>query len=152
MSYQDTKTFKMRDYLFNIINVLTENSNYQINADMLGNIEDFSLDKIPTNKNIENWIIDDGLERIVYSFRSKKSYSTDAVVNLKNVGFFEDFEHKIEDNNRKGVLPEIDNIESIRCLNPWSMTRSQDGHTAEFNIQLEITYRRGEENNGTNSE
>lgn len=146
MSYQDTKTSKLRDYLFNVINNLIEDRNYQINADMLSNnIDDYSLDKIPTSKSVENWITDDGLERVVYSFRSRKSYSTDTIVNLQNIGFFEDFESIIESNNKKGVLPDIDNIESIECLNPWTMLRNNDGHSAEFNIQIQITYRRGEE-------
>lgn len=147
MGYQDTKTSKLRDYLFNVINSLIEDRNYQINADMLSNnIDDYSLDKIPTGKVVQNWIIDDGLERVVYSFRSRKSYSTDALVNLQNIGFFESFENKIEDNNKKGILPSINNIESIECLNPFTMLRNNDGHSTEFSIQIQITYRRGEEN------
>lgn len=141
MSYQDTKTSKLRDYLFNVINTLIEDRNYQINADMLSNnIDDYSLDKIPTNKSIENWIIDDGLERVVYLFRSRKSYSTDTIVNLQNIGFFEGFEDKIEDNNKKGVLPSIDGIESIECLNCGTIN-NVNGTEATFDIQIQITYR-----------
>ena len=33
----DYRISKLRDYLFNIINTLTENRNYQINANMLSN-------------------------------------------------------------------------------------------------------------------
>lgn len=141
---KDTRISKIREYLFSVINTLLDNSNYQINADMLSNrINDFSLDKIPTGTSVSNWIIDDGLKREVYSFRSRKKYSQDTINNLKNIGFFEDFENIIETNNNKGILPNIDGIESIECLNPGTMQRNDDGKSAEFSIQIQITYRRG---------
>lgn len=142
---KDTRIFKIREYLFSVINTLLDNSNYQINADMLSNrINDFSLDKIPTGTSVSNWIIDDGVKREVYSFRSRKKYSQDTINNLKNIGFFEDFENIIETNNNKGILPNIDGIESIECLNSGTMQRNDDGKSAEFSIQIQITYRRGE--------
>ena len=142
---KDTRISKIREYLFSVINTLLDNSNYQINADMLSNrINDFSLDKIPTGTSVSNWIIDDGVKREVYSFRSRKKYSQDTINNLKNIGFFEDFENIIETNNNKGILPNIDGIESIVCLNSGTMQRNDDGKSAEFSIQIQITYRRGE--------
>lgn len=142
---KDTRISKIREYLFSVLNTLLDNSNYQINADMLSNrINDFSLDKIPTGTSVSNWIIDDGLKREVYSFRSRKKYSQDTINNLKNIGFFEDFENIIETNNNKGILPNIDGIESIECLNSGTMQRNDDGKSAEFSIQIQITYRRGE--------
>lgn len=141
MSVEDLRISKLRDYLFNIINTLTSNRNYQINANMLSNkIDDYSLDKIPTRTEVESWIIGVVKRRDVYSFRSRKSYSQDTIVNLKNVGFFEQFENAIKTNNDEGVLPEIENIESIECLNCATMN-SSDGKQAEFDIQIQITYR-----------
>ena len=132
---------KLRDYLFNVINTLTTDRNYQINANMLSNkIDDYSLDKIPTDKEVEKWITGLEILKEIYSFRSIKSYSQDAIVNLKKMGFFEEFEYAIEDNNRKGILPEIDGIESIECLNCFTMINT-DGKQAEFDIQIQITYR-----------
>lgn len=144
----DTRIIKLRDYLFDVVNSLIESRKYQINADMLSNrVDDFSLDKIPTGTSVSPWIIDDGLKRDVYSFRSRKSYSQDAINNLRNIGFFEDFEEIIEANNNKGVMPNIDGIEKIECLNSGTMIRNDDGKTAEFSIQIQITYRKGGGNN-----
>ena len=141
MNIEDLRISKLRDYLFEIINTLTENRNYQINANMLSNrIEDYSLDKIPVNTEVENWIIGVDIHRDVYSFRSRKSYSQDTIINLKNMGFFEQFEKIIKSNNDKGILPEIENIESIKCLNCATMN-STEGKQAEFDIQIQITYR-----------
>ena len=141
MNVEDLRISKLRMYLFDIINTLTTNRNYQINANMLSNqIEDYSLDKIPTASVVETWITGDEIHKDVYSFRSRKSYSQDTIVNLKNMGFFEQFEHAIKDNNKKGVLPDIEGIESIECLNCATMN-STDGKQAEFDIQIQITYR-----------
>ena len=141
MTVDELRISKLRMYLFEIINTLTTNRNYQINANMLSNnVDDYSLDKIPTNTEVENWIIGGGVHRDVYSFRSRKSYSQDTIVNLINVGFFEQFENAIKTNNKQGNLPNIDNIESIECLNCGTMNNNET-NTAEFDIQIQITYR-----------
>ena len=142
MEVNDYRISKLRLYLTNIINTLTTKRNYQINADMLSNkVGDYSLDKIPTDTEVENWIIGVVKRRDVYSFRSRKPYSQDTINNLKNIGFFEEFESIIKSNNDKGVLPEIDNIESIECLNCGTMISNDDGKTGTFDIQIQITYR-----------
>lgn len=130
---------KVRNYLFDVINTLTTDRNYQINADFLGDVGDYSLNKIPTNSNVENWIIDTSKKQDTYSFRSRKSYSRDTINNLQNIGFFEDLENKINSNNRNGILPDIDNIESIKCLSCGSLNIA-DTNEAIFDIQLQITY------------
>ena len=137
---EDYRITKLRDYLFDTINTITTNRKYQINADMLGKIGDYSLDKIPTDTEVENWIIGVVKRRDIYSFRSRKSYSQDTINNLKNIGFFEDFERKIKSNNDEGILPNINNIESIECLNCGTLN-SVDGTEAIFDIQIQITYR-----------
>lgn len=143
----DYRIAKLRLYLFTIIQELNQNIK-QINANMLSDkIDNYSLDKIPTNTEVQRWICGVIKRRDVFSFRSRMSYSQDTINNLKNIGFFEDFEYKIKSNNDKGVLPEIENIESIECLNCGTMNNT-DGTTAEFDIQIQITYRQDKKNGG----
>lgn len=143
---EDYRITKLRNYLFSILNSLSTNSNYQINANMLSNkVGDYSLDKIPIDTEVESWIIGVVKRRDVYSFRSRKSYSQDTIINLKNIGFFEQFEKAIKTNNEEGNLPEIENIESIECLNCGTMISNNDGKTATFDIQIQITYRENNE-------
>lgn len=144
MAYNDYRISKLREYLFDIINTLTTNRNYQIGADFLGNIDDYSLDKIPTDIEVENWIIPVSINKDVYSFRSRKAYSQDTLNNLKNIGFFEAFESIIKSNNKEGILPNINGIESIECLNCGTLI-TVDGTQAIFDIQIQITYRNNEE-------
>ena len=135
---------KLRTYLFANLDTLTTDSKYQINANFLGNIGDFSLDKIPTEIEVENWVVDIEIHKDVYNFRSRKAYSSDEINNLANIGFFEDFENLIKSNNEEGILPDIEGIESIECLNCGTLN-SVDGTEAIFDIQIQITYRTNNE-------
>ena len=132
---------KLRTYLFKIIDTLLTDNKYQINANMLSSEpNNYSLDKIPTASTVEEWITGTKICRDVYSFRSRVGYSQDTINNLINVGFFEIFEDIISSNNEEGILPNIEGIQSIQCLNCGSMTNANT-NTAEFNIQLQITYK-----------
>lgn len=132
---------KLRTYLFKIIDTLLTDNKYQINANMLSSEpNNYSLDKIPTASTVEEWITGTRICRDVYSFRSRVGYSQDTINNLINVGFFEIFEKLISSNNEKGILPNIEGIQSIQCLNCGSMTNANT-NTAEFDIQIQITYK-----------
>lgn len=136
----DLRISKLRKYLFEVIDKIVK-GDYQINADMLSNeIDNYSLDKIPTSSIVEQWITGVEIHNDVFSFRSRNAYSQDTINNLQNIGFFEVFEQIINDNNNKGILPEIEGIESIKCLNQGTMI-SAETNTAEFDIQIQIIYR-----------
>ena len=132
---------KLRTYLFKIIDTLLTDNKYQINANMLSSEpNNYSLDKIPTASTVEEWITGTRICRDVYSFRSRVGYSQDTINNLINVGFFEIFEKIISSNNEEGILPNIEGIQSIQCLNCGSMNNANT-NTAEFDIQLQIEYK-----------
>lgn len=138
---EDLRITKLRTYLLSIIDILVTNKKYQINANMLSKEpNNYSLDKIPTSSTVEEWITGTKICRDVYSFRSRVGYSQDTIENLINVGFFEIFEKLISSNNEKGILPNIEGIQSIQCLNCGSMNNANT-NTAEFDIQIQITYK-----------
>ena len=141
MNIKNTRIDNLRAYLCKVIDTLTTNKNFKINANMLSkNVNNYSLDKIPTASTVEKWVNGVEIHKDVYSFRSRKEYSTNEINNLQNIGFFEIFESTIKSNNKKGVLPNIKGIESIECLNCGAML-SADTNTAIFDIQIQITYR-----------
>lgn len=140
MNYEDTRIDKLRAYLFGILGTLTNNEVNQINADMLDKEpENYSLNKIPTNPIIEKWITGYTKYQDVYSFRSRKAYSQDVINNLLNIGFFEAFENIIEENNKNKILPDIEGIESIECLNSGTLNVANT-NTAIFDIQIRIIF------------
>ena len=136
----NTRVEKLGKYLETILDTL--NNNYkEINVDFLGiEINNYSLDKIPTASTIENWITGQKICRDVYSFRSRNTYSSDKIDNLKNIGFFEQFESIIKTNNDEGILPDIKGIQSIECLNCGSINTANT-NTCEMDIQIQVTYK-----------
>lgn len=131
---------KLRTYMFNVLNEFLTDKDYQVNSNFLSNqINNYSLDRIPVVTLVENWIIPTKKYREVYEFRSVNTYGIDIMENLKNIGFFEDFEEKIRSNNDKGVWPDIEGIEDISCLNAGSLN-VPDTKTAEFSVQIQIIY------------
>lgn len=140
MSYKNARITKLKEYLAEVIGSLLKQKNFKINANMLSkNINNYSLDKIPTSSVVETTVIGTRTYRDVFSFRSRREYSIEEINNLSNIGFFEEFEKIIMDNNENGVLPQIEGIESIQCLNCGTMNNAEK-NTAEFDIQIQITY------------
>lgn len=140
MVIDNLRITKLREYLMNIISSLNEEYK-QLNVNFLSNEPDnYSLDKIPTESVVESWIIGDILHKDLYSFRSRMNYSADTITNIENIGFFEAFEKIITENNEQNILPEINGIESIKCLNCGTMNNANT-NTAEFDIQIQIEYR-----------
>lgn len=141
MNKENTRINELKIYLHKIIDTLATNKNFKINANMLAkNINNYSLDRMPTNSVVEKWINGVEIHKDIYSFRSRKEYSTSEINNLQNIGFFEKFESAIKTNNKKGELPKIEGIEQIECLNCGTLL-SVDTNTAIFDIQIQITYR-----------
>ena len=136
----DLRITKLRTYLMSVISELIEQYG-EMNINFLSKEpNNYSLDKIPVNPTQEQWIIGNFLNRDVYSFRSRVDYSADTMTNIENVGFFETFEKLIKQKNDNNILPDIDGIQSISCLNCGSLNNANT-NTAEFDIQIQIEYR-----------
>ena len=74
---EEVRIEKLRKYLSEVLKRLVEENKININADMLSkNINSYSLDKIPTASTVERWITGGGIYKDVFSFRSRKEYST----------------------------------------------------------------------------
>lgn len=140
MNVNELRITKLKEYLVKMINDISKTRGFNVNA-LSKEIETYSLDKIPTETEVERWIGGEEICKEVFSFRTRKDYSYNEINNLKNIGFFEIFENAIKENNKKGVLPKIDGIETISCLNTGTMA-SADNNTAIFDIQIQITYLR----------
>ena len=144
MAYTDARISKVRNYLYKIIDDLVTDKKYEINADWLGNIDSYSLDRLPNESKTPPDILGGRICQDTYTLRTRKAYSSDIINNLKNIGFFEDFEKAIYSNNAKGIRPEIEGIQSIECLNSGSLN-IENGTEAIFNIQIRIQYYVSEE-------
>lgn len=135
--YQDYRVTKLQEYLLEILKDIIK----ELNVSYLDSeIESYSLRRMPVSQTVEQWIVPITKKREVYNFVSRKTFSNDLKDNLLNIGFFEKFEKNIIKNNKNKVLPEIENIEKIECLNPGTI-QNVTAETSVFSIQIQITYR-----------
>lgn len=129
---------KIREYFEKKV-TLAEEFN-EILVDFLGKeATSYSIEPIPTDKVLRPYTDGGGLYQLVFQFGSKEFYDESLNQNIENLNFYERLQNEIEENNSKGVLPEIDGIQSIECLNNGTIQDIQNG-TAKYGIQMRITY------------
>lgn len=128
---------KLREYFFSL-GIIDENSN--INVDFLSNEPiEYVIEPIPMEPILRQYADGSSLRQFVFQFGSREYYGTDVIQNMKNTEFYEEFSALIEDNNRKGVLPKIDGIQSIECLSNGTINEDNTNN-AKYVIQMRITY------------
>ena len=129
---------KIREYFKKEV-TLAEEFN-EILVDFLGKeATSYSIEPIPTDKVLRQYTDGGGLYQLVFQFGSKEFYDESLNQNIENLNFYERLQNEIEENNNKGILPEIDGIQSIECLNNGTIQDIQNG-TAKYGIQMRITY------------
>lgn len=112
----------------------------EILVDFLGKeATSYSIEPIPTEKVLRPYTDGGGLYQLVFQFGSKEFYDESLNQNIENLNFYERLQNEIEENNNQGILPEIDGIQSIECLNNGTIQDIQNG-TAKYGIQMRITY------------
>ena len=128
---------KLRNYFFEL-GIIDGNSN--INVDFLSNEPiQYVIEPIPVEPIIKAYKDGGSLRQFVFQFGSREYYGADVVQNMANTEFYENFSALIEDNNRKGVLPKIDGIQSIECLSNGTINEDNTNN-AKYVIQMRITY------------
>lgn len=128
---------EIRKYFFDL-GIIDENSN--INVDFLSNEPiEYVIEPIPIEQVIRQYADGSSLRQFVFQFGSCEFYGADVIQNMRNTKFYEDFSALIEDNNKKGVLPNIDGIQSIECLNNGTINEDNTDN-AKYVIQMRLTY------------
>lgn len=102
--------------------------------------DSYSLTRMPVSPVVEKWVVPIIKKRELYTFTSRQVYSQDIATNLVNIGFFEELENKISKNNKDKILPLVDGIESIECINCGAI-QNVNPTTVVLSIQIQIIYR-----------
>ncbi len=129
---------KIRDYFKENITLADEFN--EILVDFLGkDATSYSIEPIPTDKILRPYTDGGGLYQLVFQFGSKEFYDDSLNQNIENLNFYERFSNEIEQKNKQKILPDIDGIQSIECLNNGTIQDIEHG-TAKYGIQMRITY------------
>ena len=129
---------EIRNYFNNHVQLASEFEN--ILVDFLG--EDaitYTIEPVPVEPIIRPYADGSSLRQYVFQFGSREYYDNSVAQNIGNLDFYEKFKDEIESNNKEGILPNIDGIQSIECLTPGTIQDVQNG-TAKYIIQMRITY------------
>lgn len=112
----------------------------RINVDYLGETPtEYVIEPIPTERVIKYYVDGSTLNQYAFQFGSREFYSSDVIENMQKSEFYEQFEKCINWCNRQGILPNIQGIQSIECLNVGTI-QDTGTDTAKYSIQMRITY------------
>ena len=129
---------KLKDYFEKHVTLAEEFKN--ILADFLGeDATDYAIEPVPLDP-VEKLYMDGSyLGQLTFNFESREYYDNSDKQNIENLDFYGKFLNEIEYNNSHHILPEIEGIQSIKCLSNGTIQDIQKG-TAKYIIQMKITY------------
>lgn len=115
--------------------------NGKINVDYLKDKpQSYSIDRTPANPVYKDYKDGGCLKQITFDFTVQAALSSQAIVNLANSKFCEDFMNWIEVNNRNNILPNIKGVQWIKCTSPGYILGKTET-TAIYIIQMQVVYR-----------
>lgn len=129
---------KLKDYFEKHVTLAEEFKN--ILADFLGeDATDYVIEPVPLDPVERPYKDGSYLGQLTFNFGSREYYDNSDKQNIENLDFYEKFLNEIEYNNLHHILPEIEGIQSIKCLSNGTIQDIQKG-TAKYIIQMKITY------------
>lgn len=129
---------KIKDYFIAHVRLAEEFETILI--DFLGNeAVTYTIEPVPVEPVVRPYADGGSLRQFVFQFGSREYYDNGVAQNIENLGFYEKFKEEIEDNNKNGILPDIDGIQAIECLTDGTIQDVQNG-TAKYIIQMRILY------------
>lgn len=135
-----TRIQALRIYMCAILEELLEDDNFSLNVNFIDTKpNNYSINLIPNERVEEKFINGTKVCQDTYYFVSRKEYTLDLIENMENIGFFEELIKLIETKNNHSILPSINGIESIECLDCGGL-QSATPETALFSIQIRIKY------------
>ncbi len=131
---------KIREYFLNCP-ILDEYA--RLNIDFLG-VEptQYTIEGQPVNPVIQKYVDGGALKQYVFVFGSREYYGADVLQNIENSGFFERFAEWVEEQSKKGNLPELEgNKQAISMevlTSGYLFSASEDN--ARYQIQMRLIY------------
>ena len=115
----------------------------RLNVDYLG-VEpvEYTIDSQPTAPIIKQYTDGGTTKQYTFVFGSREYYGADVLQNIENSGFFEKFAEWVEEQSKKGNLPELEgNKQAISMevlTSGYLFSASEDN--ARYQIQMRLIY------------
>lgn len=116
--------------------------NKKVNIDFIkNNTNEYIIEPVPIEPIYKQYVDGRAIRQYVFQFSSLNYLTSEVINNLLNSEFYENFSKIIEENNKKGILPKIEGIQSIECLNIGTI-ENEEQNKAKYSIQMRILYYR----------
>lgn len=116
--------------------------NKKVNIDFIkNNTNEYIIEPVPIEPIYKQYVDGKTIRQYVFQFSSLNYLTSEVINNLLNSEFYENFSKIIEENNKKGILPKIEGIQSIECLNIGTI-ENEEQNKAKYSIQMRILYYR----------
>nr|DAR19697.1 MAG TPA: Minor capsid protein from bacteriophage [Caudoviricetes sp.] len=114
--------------------------NGKINVDYLkDDINSYSIDQTPSNPIVKKYTDGGCRKQVTFDFSVQAPLSSSAIINLANSKFCEDFTKWVEEQDKKGNLPDIPGIVQVKCTSSGYLLQKTET-TAIYIIQMNCQY------------
>lgn len=136
---RETLLDKMVEYLQEqVFNQIFNDEDKKILADFLDDeVGSYTLEVIPTELLYRTYRDGGYIEQRVFQFGSREYYDDSNNQNIDNLAFYDKIVEIIRNNNKQHVLPDIEGIQEIECLNNGAIQNEEEGK-AKYVIQIRI--------------
>lgn len=127
---------------FESLNSMKEFSN-AINVNYLSeNIDNFSIEEIPSQPIIKKYANGSTVRQFQFTFCSREIYSMEILQNINNSGFYETLCNEIETNNNNNIFPILENgLESLDLeITSTPYIISVDDNTGIYQVNFRLKY------------
>lgn len=114
----------------------------KVNIDYLPDEMAYSIDPIGGDPIYRRYVDGDALRQFQFAITSKEAYDGDARTGIENSGFYQFLQEWIEENNRRGCLPQLEGHVPVRVdIQMSGYLFSMDSELGRYQIQCRLIYK-----------
>ncbi len=114
-----------------------------VNVNYMGVEMGYSIEMLPCEPIIKEYVDGSQVRQFRFAFTSIEAFGGDVIAGLESCGFLQDFEEWVEENNHKGILPDLGDegmlAEKVEVATSGYLM-DVDKNNGRYQIQLNLKY------------
>ncbi|NFR85810.1 MULTISPECIES: chloramphenicol resistance protein [unclassified Clostridium] len=115
----------------------------KVNVDKLEkDVTVYSIDETVCNPILKKFVDGSSERQFLFVFASREFYGQDVFQNIDNIGFYDKLSEWLEDNTRRGILPQLEDGKQALSIKAISngYAFNTDETLARYQIQIQLKY------------
>ncbi|NFG21968.1 hypothetical protein [Clostridium botulinum] len=102
----------------------------------------YSIDETVCNPILKKFVNGSSERQFLFVFASREFYGQDVFQNIDNIGFYDKLSDWLEDNTRRGILPQLEDGKQALSIKAISngYAFNTDETLARYQIQIQLKY------------